>query len=228
MEPTDLDINTFLVASIHDMKNSLSVMHTLLDDAVHLVDDPESPASKQLGQALYESQRVNDNLIQLVSLYKINQKFYPFDPLEYDVADFAAEAVSRVAPLAKFRRISIGHDCPPGLRWYFDRELIFGAIVQALRNGMRYTRSKVHLQIQVENDMLEFRIEDDGPGYPPHMLASQPHAGLGVSFTTGSTGLGLYFSTVVARLHRNRGRMGTTRLDNGGALGGGVFVMHLP
>lgn len=228
MEPTDLDITTFLVASIHDMKNSVSIMNALLEDAVGLVEDTDSPAGQQLGQALYESQRINDNLIQLVALYKINEKFYPFDALEHDVADFADEAIARVAPLAGFRGMRASHDCPPGLRWYFDRELIFGAVVQALRNGLRYTHSQVHLNVMIEDDMLKFRVEDDGPGYPAHMLAAQPNPGQGVSFATGSTGLGLYFSTVIARLHRNRGRIGMTRLDNGGALGGGVFIMNLP
>ena len=230
MQPqgSDLDLTTFLVASIHDMKNSLSVMNALLEDAVGLVEDPDSPAGQQLGQALYESERINDNLIQLVALYKINEKFYPFDALEHDVADFADEAIARVAPLARLRGVRVSHDCPPGLLWYFDRELIFGAVVQALRNGMRYTRSQVQLSVMVENDMLRFRIEDDGPGYPAHMLVAQPHPNQGISFATGSTGLGLYFSTVVARLHHNRGRIGETRLNNGGALDGGVFIMNLP
>lgn len=228
MEHTDLDINTFLVASIHDMKNSLTVMTAMLEDAVRLADDPDSAASKQLSQALYESQRVNDNLIQLVSLYKINEKFYPFDAVEHDVADFANEAVSVVAPLAKLRRVEISYDCPADLYWYFDRELIFGAVIQALRNGMRYTHSKVQLNIKVEDDMLIFSVEDDGKGYPPHMLVTQTNPNQGVSFSSGSTGLGLYFSTVVARLHRNLGRIGTTQLDNGGTLGGGVFILTLP
>ena len=230
MEPqgTDLDITTFLVASIHDMKNSLSVMNALLEDAVRLVEDPDSPAGKQLGQAIYESQRINDNLIQLVALYKINEKFYPFDALQHDVADFADEAIARVAPLAGFRGVRVSHDCPPGLRWSFDRELLFGAVMQALRNGMRYTSKQVHLSVAIEDEMLKFRVEDDGPGYPTHMLVAQPHPNQGISFATGSTGLGLYFSTVVARLHHNRGRIGETRLDNGGALGGGVFIMNLP
>lgn len=93
---------------------------------------------------------------------------------------------------------------------------------------MGYTCSQVQLSVMVENDMLTFRIEDDGPDYPAHMLVAQPHPNQGISFATGSTGLSLYFSTVVARLHHNRGRIGETRLNNGGALDGGVFIMNLP
>jgi hypothetical protein len=53
-------------------------------------------------------------------------------------------------------------------------------------------------------------------------------AAAGVNFMTNSTGLGLYFSSEVARMHKHRGRHGALRLENGGAFGGGCFVLTLP
>lgn len=50
----------------------------------------------------------------------------------------------------------------------------------------------------------------------------------GVSFNTGSTGLGLYFSSIVAKMHKNQGRTGDILLENGGKFGGGCFVLRLP
>jgi two-component system sensor histidine kinase SenX3 len=52
--------------------------------------------------------------------------------------------------------------------------------------------------------------------------------GKGVNFATNSTGLGLYFSSEVAKMHRNRKLVGSVRLENGGVLGGGCFVLRLP
>lgn len=228
MEPVELDINTFLVASIHDMKNSLTIVNALLEHAVKLADDPCSPASKQLGQALYESQRVNDNLIQLVTLYKINQQFYPFDPMEHDIEELSSEVLTLIAPLAALRGVQLSHSCPPELSWHLDHELIFGAVIQALRNGMRYARSKVHLHVKIDNEMLKFSVEDDGPGYPAAMLLTAPQPNQGINFASGSTGLGLYFSNVVAQLHQYQGRSGSTLLENGGKFGGGVYNLILP
>ena len=50
-------------------------------------------------------------------------------------------------------------------------------------------------------------------------------AARGVNFLTNSTGLGLYFSSEVAKMHKHRGRSGALRLENGGAYGGGCFVL---
>jgi hypothetical protein len=49
-----------------------------------------------------------------------------------------------------------------------------------------------------------------------------------VDFKTNSTGLGLYFSSEVAKMHRHRERRGALRLENGGQYGGGCFVLSLP
>lgn len=223
-----LDITTFLVASIHDMKNSVAVMNAMLEDAVNQQKDHSCPACSQIGQVFYESQRVNDNLIQLVTLYKIDQEFYPFDAQEHDLSEFLEEVLARIVPLARYRGVEVRHECESGLVWYFDRELIFGTIVQALHNGMRYSKSRILLAVAERDGLLEFRVEDDGSGYPAHMLNGEAMPNQGIRFATGSTGLGLYFSQVVARIHRNRGRTGSTHLENGGQLGGGVFILTLP
>ncbi len=75
-------------------------------------------------------------------------------------------------------------------------------------------------------------VEDNGAGYPQALLDAGA-AGLsgvasGIDFRTNSAGLGLYFSREVARMHRHRGREGSVRLENGGALGGGCFILSLP
>ncbi|HEY1231004.1 MAG TPA: ATP-binding protein, partial [Ramlibacter sp.] len=88
------------------------------------------------------------------------------------------------------------------------------------------------LAIREIDGWLELRVEDNGPGYPPALLkagaiATREVAG-GVNFLTNSAGLGLYFSSEVAKMHRHRGRSGSLRLENGGAYGGGCFVLRLP
>lgn len=223
-----LDIATFLGASIHDMKNSVSVMQALLENSLTEVLIHAPHAVSHLDQALYETRRVSDNLVQLLALYKIAGDLYPFDPQEHEVGDFLIEAVARVESLAQFRNLSLSQACEPGLSWYFDWELVLVAIVQALHNGLRYTRSHVRLSAAVRDGMLEFRVEDDGKGYPQSMLVQEQPTSQSIRLATGSTGLGLYFSVAVAQLHKNRERSGRTHLENGGSLGGGAFILALP
>ena len=55
-----------------------------------------------------------------------------------------------------------------------------------------------------------------------------PKSKRGISFETGSTGLGLYFADIVARLHQAGDATGCIRLSNDSRLGGGCFTLELP
>jgi nitrogen-specific signal transduction histidine kinase len=76
--------------------------------------------------------------------------------------------------------------------------------------------------------MLEIRVEDNGKGYPESLLLENITENKGVSFSTGSTGLGFYFSSKVAGMHKNAGKQGSLSIENGGAYNGGCFVLALP
>lgn len=226
--PPRLDIATFLVASIHDMKNSLSVMASWLETGLRQSTATDSPLHAGTAKALYEAQRINDNLLQLLALYKIDRDYYPFDPAEHNLEEFGRELLDRVDGLGAGRGIVMDLDCPPDLLWWFDHELVFGAVLQALHNALVYTRGRITLGFAVGNGKLEIRVRDDGPGYPGELLASGDAISRGICHASGSTGLGLYYSGVVARLHQNLGRAGFTRLENDPTTGGGVFLLCLP
>lgn len=225
----EMTMGNFLVSSVHDMKNSLSVMANFLESALAQTPDQTAPLYRQTRQALYETQRINDHLIQLLALYKINQDFYPFDPQEQNLADLATDALSRVANLAQVNGINLEYDCPTDLLGWFDYELILGVLVQALHNALHYTRDNVLCLVAADpRGGITIRIEDNGPGFPDFLLKQGAAHHRGVSFGTGNTGLGLYFAAVVAAMHRSGERRGSSRLENGGRLGGGCFCLELP
>ena len=84
----------------------------------------------------------------------------------------------------------------------------------------------------MDGDYLELRVEDNGAGFPPSLLEAGASAmnsqRSAVNFLNNSSGLGLYFSSEVAKMHKYRQRSGAIALENGGALGGGCFVLRLP
>ncbi|MEW5787901.1 MAG: HAMP domain-containing sensor histidine kinase [Pseudomonadota bacterium] len=227
-EDPKLDISTFLITSVHDMKNSMGVMMAYLQDALTERNSLPPATRDKTTQALYEAQRVTDHLLQLLALYKIDQEFYPFDPQDHPLADLAQEALARVMDLADLKGISLDCHCPDELYGWIDHELVFGVLVQALHNALRYAHGQVLLSLAGGDDGIRISVEDDGPGYPDFLLAQGDGRTRGISFETGSTGLGLYFAGVVAALHRNGQRAGRIRLVNGGTLGGGVFTLELP
>lgn len=235
--PADkLDISTFLVSSIHDMKNSLGMMAAYLEDALaesgSASDPVDTQARRKTAQVLYEVQRVNNHLVQLLALYKIDQTFYPFDPQGRPLADLAREALARAQPLADSKGIALDCECAEDLYGWIDYELVFGVVVQALHNALHYAKSQVLLSADAQGSGVRIRVDDDGPGFPDFLLEQGNAAQRGISFETGNTGLGLYFADVVARLHKTGGEAGqitgSIRLENGGHFGGGCFVLELP
>ncbi|MFZ5582806.1 MAG: sensor histidine kinase [Pseudomonadota bacterium] len=229
MNPPDTspDLSVFLASSVHDMKNSISIligsMEKLLADS-----DPSRPEFGEMTHMMYETKRINGNLIQLLALYKLGNHLYPFSPEDWVLEDFVAETVSQHLPLLRFRGLEFEAVVESDLVWPFDADLVGGIIGHALNNAIHYTKGKVRLVVRETEEGLEMRVEDDGRGYPQKMLDDGVAAMNGVDFQGGSTGLGLYFSAMAARLHRNKGRHGAICLENGGAWGGGCFVLTLP
>ncbi|WP_295995310.1 HAMP domain-containing sensor histidine kinase [Rugamonas sp.] len=246
----------FLASTVHDMKNSISVLsgtlEQLLDarapaaaahaaaadaDAADATHADPATAYPQLAQMLYQSKRLNDNLIQLLALYKdVGKPSYPFEPQPQLVGELIAQVASQARVLLASKGIALDTDVAPDLIWSYDEDLMIGVLVHAINNAIRYTGRRIRLSALRDGDTLQLCVEDDGPGFPPALLAAgvaamdlpAALASSKVDFLTNSSGLGLYFASEVAKMHRHRERRGGIALSNGGALGGGVFTLRLP
>jgi len=230
----------FLASTAHDMKNSISVLsgtlERLLDGALPQTSTAD-PQFAQMAQMLYQTRRLNDNLMQLLALYKqVGQPEYPFDVQPIPAIELAEQVAALGRVLLQSRAIAFEVDVDPDLIWHLDEDLIIGVVSHAVNNAVNYTRDRIRLALrQIAHDdgtVLEIRVEDNGGGYPQSLLdagaAAMSGVSSGVDFRTNSAGLGLYFAREVARMHRHRGRHGAVRLENGGLLGGGCFILTLP
>lgn len=225
--PKETQLPLFLASSVHDMKNSVGMLSASLEKMLGELDPQAFAAYGEMAHMLFEVRRVNGNLTQLLTLYKLGQHMYPFDPQACSIAQFALELESQNRALLDSRGIQLYVEYPPELIWHFDEDLVNGVLNHALNNAIRYTLDKIRLSFAVRDGILEIRVEDNGQGYPDALLAV-PTAAQGVNFRSGSTGLGLYFAREVAGLHQHRDCRGALRLENGGALGGGCFILELP
>jgi len=225
----------FLASTVHDMKNSISVLSGTLENllAAPQAGERESAQYGEMAQMLYQTRRLNDNLIQLLALYKeVGKPGYPFDPMPRSVRELVEQAASQARILLQSRGVTLDLDFPQHAIWTLDEDLIIGVLVHAINNAIRYTRDRILLSVKIDGDYLELRVEDNGGGFPQSILdagvsamASQRKS---MNFISNSSGLGLYFSSEVAKMHRHRQRSGAIALANGGTLGGGCFVLRLP
>jgi len=230
MAQDEISFSDLIASSIHDMKNSLNLQVSALEKiAMQSRDKGDSATFDDLGRVIYQSNRMNLNLIELLSLYKLGKSIYPVDINEHAVSELIEEAVLQNQTMMDFKGIRVTTDCAPDCFWYMDRELVKGVLVNALNNAYLYTQDKIHIAASQQGKLLELRVEDNGRGYPERLLqqgdASSDKA---VNFESGSTGLGFYFSDRVAKLHKNGGLRGALTIENGGSLGGGCLVLHLP
>ncbi|HEU4851147.1 MAG TPA: HAMP domain-containing sensor histidine kinase [Telluria sp.] len=229
------DLSLFLASTAHDMKNSISVLSGTLEKLLaQAAPSQEADAAfPQMAHMLYQTKRLNDNLIQLLALYKqLGQPEYPFDVQPLEMQHLMDQVILSEQVLLRSKNIGLEADYDPDLVWHFDEDLIVGVIGHAINNAINYTQDRVRVAIGVVDGCLEIRVEDNGRGYPAAMLEAGASAmsgkRCGVNFLTNSTGLGLHFSSEVAKMHKHRGRTGHLRLENGGAYGGGCFILTLP
>lgn len=228
--PDAIDFATLFAAQIHDLKNLLFLLLNSLDETLSdcCADSRigENTASK-LALLKYNGQLINDKLIQMLSLFRFAQGPYAIDIAYRPVADLIEEVVAETQPLLGARSIAISSDVETGLCWFFDRDLAAGVLNNAIHNALQCAKSEIRLSVAVENGFLAIRVEDDGDGFPQEILENGGSM-KSLDLSGGKTGLGLYFSSVCARLHANKDKTGRIELSNGGNLGGAVFTLLLP
>jgi K+-sensing histidine kinase KdpD len=223
-----IDFEASLASTTHDMKNSLSMMLNVIDEIVDNCGPDNCASQKQLLQMQYEAKRVNNNLVQLLTLYKMDKDQLSINISLYPVCELLGETILQNRGLLDYKGIEIFPECPDDLSWFFDRDLISGVMNNVLNNAFRYAKDKITIRASEKDGCLVISIEDNGEGYPDSMIGSHNQTSKGVSFKTGSTGLGLYFASVIAMIHKNKGREGSIALSNGGEYGGGCFTITLP
>lgn len=231
VELPTLDFSMVIASAVHDMKNSLGMLISTLDDLRSSSESLQEPVDKgRLNTLHYEAERVHSDLVQLLGVYRLGEHKLSAHADEQDVEDFLREQIARHEPLLQGYGINYRVEAGSGLIGYFDPDLVAGVITSILNNAIRYTRGSILLSAHSDSDGgLVIAIEDDGPGYPEAMQNASTQVLLKApDFSTGSTSLGLYFAAAIANLHQNNGKAGHIRIRNGGTLGGGVFEICLP
>ncbi|KPK02741.1 MAG: hypothetical protein AMK71_01290 [Nitrospira bacterium SG8_35_4] len=223
-----IDFEASLASTTHDMKNSLGMMLNSLDEVVNNCTAENCPSHRHLLHMQYEANRLNNNLIQLLTLYKMDNDQLSMNISHYSVSDLLEETLLQSRPLLEYKDIKISVDCPDDLYWFFDRNLVLGVINNVLNNAFRYAGDRIVVRADELNGCLVISVVDNGNGYPESMLGSSVQTNRAVSFQSGNTGLGLFFASMVAMMHKNRDREGYISLSNNEENGGGCFSIILP
>lgn len=220
-----INFPAILASSVHDIKNSLTSVRELI---MQLAAKQQSSKNKDFIQLEFEANRMNNSLIQLLELYKIDSAKFNLNIDEYSVSEILQEIRAQQAPLLQLNKINLIIECAEDLYCYCDYNHVCNALISILNNAQRYTKSQIRLSA-FKDEYIVFCLEDDGNGYPSQLL-SKEHTAVNTSADTltGSTGLGLYFVSTIAALHTTKTSKGFIKTDNKSCLGGARFRLFLP
>lgn len=224
----NIDFSLVLASSVHDMKNSVGMLLASLEAVIEEAPPANETQARRFSTLHYEASRINGELIQLLTLYRMQNEFLPVRIDEHYVIDVIEDQVARNHMLMETAGIELVMHCDENLNWYYDLDLIGSVLHNVVVNSARYTKSVIDVSAIVEDDFLCITVADNGPGFPDEML--QKPAGLveEAEVSKGGTHLGLYFAEQIANRHKQHNRSGYIKLENGGALGGGIFKLFIP
>ncbi|WP_338927503.1 HAMP domain-containing protein (plasmid) [Mycetohabitans endofungorum] len=210
----------------HELKTPLA----RLEFGLALLASPDSPEhQRERHDALHADVReLNDLVTELLTLCRLEQlaphktpMCVAVDELLYSVAGSVAHDVGD-----RGLTLSVSTQGAPQ-RHVCDPKLVARALLNLVRNGLRYAGSNITLSATTDaHGALQLAVEDDGPGIPIEDRQRifepfyRPHSSR--DRQTGGFGLGLAIVRRIALLHGGR-----VWLEQG-ALGGARFVMTLP
>ncbi len=221
-----IDFSMVLASAVHDMKNSLGMLLNSLDEL--RADHADSMGeSSRFNTLQYEAERMHNDLVQLLGIYRLGENNLSAHIEEHFVPDFLSDHLARHTPLLEGLGLEYSVEADD-INGFFDDDLLTGVLNNTINNAIRYTKSRIRLTAGEKDGYLVIGVEDDGEGYPETMQHNGTPNFKSLDFKSGSTSLGLFFASSVARLHSEGERTGSIRLHNGGSLGGGVFEIWLP
>jgi signal transduction histidine kinase len=194
-----------LALTIHDLKNSLSLLEGQLSA---LVDAPSAEGARRARGQCADMRR---RLVAFLMLHG-GEDGWRLSLSDEDPRALLQTAARRyreaLAPDHPVKIDVLACDDAPAF-FYLDRHLVQLALDAALHNACVYARSRVEVSARRDGDALAFVIDDDGPG---PVAAPRQDA---------STGLGTALCVAVARAHRNAagdgGDVALTARGEGGA-----------
>lgn len=222
----NIDFSMVLASAVHDMKNSLGMLLNSLDE-LRQEQSATIGDSPRFNTLQYEAERMHNDLVQLLGIYRLGENNLSAHVEEHFVPDFLARQMARHTPLLEGLGIELVIEADD-INGFFDEDLLTGVLNNTINNAIRYTKSKIKLTASMHDGFLVVGVKDDGDGYPENMQHNGTPSFKSLDFNSGSTSLGLFFASSVAQLHINGERHGFIKLHNDRHLGGGVFEIWLP
>jgi signal transduction histidine kinase len=166
-----------------------------------------------------ESVRLRNLVEDLLFLARFDNQNRPPAPAVVDLATAAARAVQRFESVAVRReqRLSLRLEDGPAPTVNVPEGWLDRLLGVLLDNACRYTPDggSIEVHVRVAGGRVQLRVDDSGPGVPPHERAAVFERFHRATDKGGGSGLGLAIGNAIVEATRGRWELGTS--DAGGA-----------
>ncbi len=195
---------------LRDVSHELRSPLARLEIALGLARRPHANLEQEFDRIEQETQRLDELIGEILSLSRLEDpaRELTTEPVNLEELLETLAENARVEAEPRFVRVDLA--VPAGLTIAGDRELLFRALENVVRNALSHTPngSTVELSARAEAEQVLIRVSDQGPGVPPELLERifEPFFRVGkardrASGDPGGYGIGLAITARVVSLH---------------------------
>lgn len=214
----------FISGFTHELKTPIASLRLYLDTFTRH-DLPREEQIKYFAYMRRDTERLSDNVTQILDLAKIEDKKYEGEFVVYDLNDFVDSWVSKCPHFFEQCEIKViaAEGSDPRVR--LDGRLFEMLLMNLVTNGINYNQSahkKIEVKIQSLEKTIKLVISDNGLGIPKKEIKHIFKKFYQVGKTSKGTGLGLYMVNHIVRIHK-----GNVKVESPNEKGS-QFIVELP
>ena len=146
----------------HDMKTPLSVIRSYGELLENESDDQKR--REYASVVIEESLRMNDRIVGMLDLSKMDAGTYPLDLSDFSVCSAVSEVCESLQVLADRNEMVITKEVPEDLRIYADRKLITMALANYISNAVNYGTygTEILVKAMADNGRVRIIVRNEG------------------------------------------------------------------
>lgn len=220
---SDFRINFFTHIS-HEFRTPLAIIQSAVEK---MMTKGEGYASKNNINTLSRGTKRLQRLInQLMEFRKINTGNMKLNIEKGEIIGFVRAIYNDLYTVAKQKDVTMNFTpWTSNHEMLFDQEKVETIVYNLLSNAVKYTpdRGIISVRLYLENNIVFFSVEDNGPGIKPEREADLFKPFMHGYASKGGMGIGLYTAHQMAEIHK-----GSLTYERSLDLGGSRFCLALP
>jgi len=205
----------------HELKTPVTSIRGTLESA--LLEEPDDAWRNSVGEAIEGLDKLTHLLNTVLDLAEAEAGALSLDRRVVDLSDVVKQVVEIYQPAMAERQHELVIDLADHVVVVADVLLLNRVVNNLLENELAHLPAgcRIHIRLRSQQDSAELVVEDNGPGFPPDIIARAFERFVKGKYSPGH-GLGLAFVDAVVQAHG--GTIRISDLPNGGAM----IILSLP